>query len=502
MANSAKNPSSLYSIRQKALLIAAPLLWVLMVNVEPPQGMSSAGWKVALTALLMAVLWVGEVIPVSATALLPLICFPLLGISNIRDTAAPYASPIIFLFLGGFLIAIAIQKWQLHTRIALSIVRLIGTNPVRMVGGFMLAAALLSMWISNTATILMMLPLSLAIVELLIKPEKKGGKADPAKARFATAMMLGMCYAVSIGGIGTIVGTPPNAFLKGFLENQFGYYLDFFTWMQLGVPVSLLLLFSAWWVLTRWLFPCGDLHVADAKVLVEKEWKRLGTMQQAERRIALVAGATALCWVFGSTIREIFPLVNDTVIAMIAAVSLFLIPADFKRGVFLLNWEDTVKLPWGVLILFGGGLALASGVRVSGLDMWLAGQVDAWQGVSIWVFVVLLMVLTLLMTEMISNIATTTIMLPVLSAVAIGLNQNPLLFVVPATMAASCGFMMPVATAANAIVFGTGYVNLRQMIKAGFVLNLLGLAIILVVFYTLGLDVLDISLGTIPAWVK
>lgn len=493
-------PVHKYRINRKIGFFLGPIVFMLMLLSDAPGGLTPEAWKVLSVAALMSIWWISEAIPLTATAFAPLILFPFLDVMDLRDTAQPYASPIIFLFLGGFMIALAMQKWKLHLRIALNIVKIIGTQPDKMVAGFMISAAFLSMWISNTATIMMMLPLTLAVIELLNDGERYA-KIDPQlKKNFAVSMMLGICYSVSIGGMGTVIGTPPNAFFKGFMTTNYDFDMAFIDWMVIGVPFSVVMVFVCWFLLTKVLFPLRGLEFADSDKLIKKEIKSIGPISKGESLTAVICVLTACGWVFQSFIKDFIPGASDAWVAMLGCVLLFIVPVSFKQGIFLMRWEDTKNLPWGVLFLFGGGLGLAGGFREVELDQWIGSQVGGLGDVSLLVMILIVITTVLFLTEIMSNIATTTILVPVFAAAAIGLGENPLLLTIPATMAASCGFMMPVATAANAIIFGTGHVRMRQMFVAGFIMNILSLALIVALVYFLVIPEFGIVRGELPDW--
>ncbi|NDF12525.1 MAG: SLC13/DASS family transporter [Proteobacteria bacterium] len=482
--------------RYYARILCGPLVLLLFSLLPPPEGMAFNSWLTFGLAGWMFLWWIFEAAPLAVTGLLPLVLFPVLGIMDFKQTAEPYANPVIFLFLGGFMLAIAFQKWNLHIRLALWIVGKVGTSAERMVGGFICAASFISMWISNTAAVLMMLPLTLAVIDLLVKN-------DPHKAehkRFAKAMLLGICYAVSIGGLGTLIGTPPNAFFKGFMTTQYDYSIGFLDWMLMGVPVVIGLSFGCWFLLVKVFFPVRDISPAYTKKAFDTARKKLKPITPAEKRVAWVAFITAMGWVFSSQIEAKFPKITDSVIAILGAVTLFVIPSDHKKFKPLLTWDDAVQLPWGVLLIFGGGLALSEGLSSTGTNEWIGQSMMQFQHYNIHAIVIAVSFVVLGMTEMISNIATVAMSVPLLSTVASGLGENPLLLALPATMIASLGFMMPISTAANAIVFSTGFVTIKDMVKVGFFLNLIGILVILLALYGIGLHVFDIVPGMVPEW--
>lgn len=467
--------------RRRIGLAIGVALFVLMLVLPPPEGLALAPWRVAAVAVLMAVLWLTEAVPIAATALLPIVLFPLLDVAPIGDASAPYADPLVFLFLGGFLIGLAIERWNLHRRIALAVLVRVGAREDLQVGGFMLATAALSMWVSNTATALMMLPVALSVV-----PRGPGGAVTPGKERFAVALLLSVAYAASIGGVATIIGTPPNAFLRGYMDRTYGIEIGFAEWMLIGIPVSAVMLAVAWWVLTGPLFRLGRDEVPAARAAIRQALAELGAPSAAEKRVAAVFGLTAALWISRPLIDDVAPGLDlsDTTIAVAGALLLFVIPSGVERR-FLLTWEEAERLPWGVLLLFGGGLSLASAVSSSGLAAWMGGELEALEGVPVFVLVLTITVLVIFLTELTSNLGTTATFLPVVTALGVGLGQPPLLLAVPAVLAASCAFMLPVATPPNAIVFASGLLTVPQMARAGFWLNVLGVIVIIALAYLL-----------------
>ncbi len=455
-------------------LIAGLAASLTVLVIPPPEGLAPEAWAALAVALLMAIWWTTEAIPISATALLPLALFPLLGIMPMRDAAAPYANPLVYLFLGGFLIAAAMQRWDLHRRIALNIAVRTGTSPSRLVAGFMLATAFLSMWISNTATAMMMLPIALSVIAV-VTGEKEG--AVPAHTAFGTSLLLGIAYAASIGGMGTLVGTPPNAFLSGFFSETYGIEIGFAQWMLVAMPVVFVLLPLCWFVLTKLVYrapaPAGQ---EDGHAVLAAARDALGSPTSAEWRIGIVFAAVAVLWMSRPLLSSVPGLsgLSDPGIAIAAGILLFVIPAGAvspKRN--LLVWDDTRKVPWGVLILFGGGLSLASAISKTGLAAWLGTQLGDASVLPPVLFILLIAAVVILLTEITSNLATTAAFLPVIAAVADGAGLAPLSLAVPAAMAASCAFMLPVATPPNAIVFGSERLTIRDMMRAGIYMNLL-----------------------------
>jgi len=497
-----------YTGRQRIGLWLGPLLFAAMLLLPTPTGMTIEGQRMAAVALLMATWWMCESMPIPATSLLPIALFPLLGIASTQKATAPYANHLIFLFMGGFIIALAMQRWELHRRIAMNIVRVVGFSPGRLIFGFMAATAVLSAFVSNTATAVMMMPIGLAIIKHVVEEGKKEGldreiDFSPEKFAFGLNLMLGIAYAASIGGVATLIGTPPNTVLAGYLQKTYGYEITFARWLLVGVPLVLILLPLCWLWLTRVANPMKLKKVPGGRDLIDAELKAMGRMGAGERWTALVFGLTALAWIFRGQLSFLFSdpkLVTDAAIGMTGALLLFLIPVDLKKNQFVMDWHWAAKMPWGVLILFGGGLALAGGFKETRLAEWIGGQVSLLQNAPVLVLVIAVTTLIIFLTELTSNTATAAMVMPILSAVAIGLGQNPLLLVVPAAIAASCAFMLPVATPPNAIVFGSGYVTIPQMVKSGFGLNILGVILTVALTYALVIPVFDVVLDFLPAW--
>ncbi len=428
-----------------------------------------------------------QALPLLATSLLPVVLFPAAGIMPIHDAAAPYAHEFIFLFMGGFMVAQAMERWNLHRRVALRVMLVVGTSPVRLVGGAMLASALLSMWISNTATAVMMLPVAVSIIRLVEQRVEGAGGHHRDVEHFSAGLLLGVAYGCSIGGLATLIGTPPNLFLAGFLKTSYGVDLGFGRWMLIGLPLTMLLLPITWLTLTGVTFPVRLREVPGGQELVRNEAGGLGPLSRGERIVLAVFLAMALAWMAREPLAgwawlvirlPLVTRVSDASIAIAAALLLFATPVDRRQGIFALHWETAVRLPWGVLLLFGGGLSLAAAVRGTGLDTWISGQVTAAAGLPIAGLVAVVVAMIVFLTELTSNTATAATFLPVLSGVASGVSVDPVVLVVPAAIAASCAFMMPVATPPNAIVFGSGRVTIGQMVRAGILLNLISIALI------------------------
>jgi len=432
--------------------------------------------------VLLAILWLTEAAPIAVTALVPIVAFPTLGVTSVDEATAPYANPIVFLFLGGFIIALGIERWNLHRRIALTVLSKVGAREDLQIAGFMVATAGLSMWVSNTATVALMLPVALSIV-----PRRLDGSLEPGKNSFATALMLSVAYGASCGGIATLIGTPPNALLAGFMQETYGIQIGFAQWMLLGVPVSLTMLLVTWLLLTRWLFPIGREELPGSRKIIREQLQALGPASRAEKRVAVIFAMTATLWIFRPLLSGLFPVLqlSDTTIAIAAALALFLLPNGMEKGQKLLTWEYAERLPWGVLLLFGGGLSLAAAVADSGLAEWIGSELRGLGGMPVWVLVLAVTTLLIFLTELTSNIATAATFLPLVAALAVSLGQPPLLLAIPAVLGASFAFMLPVATPPNAIVFASGYITIPQMVKAGFWLNLIGIAVIIGAVYLL-----------------
>lgn len=487
-----------YGLRQWSGWVLGILVILVTLLLPPPEGLSVAGWRTTGAALLMAILWISEAIPIPATALLPLVLFPALGLGDVRETALPYAHPLIFLFLGGFIIALAMQRWHLHRRIAINLIGALGTRPHRIIAGFLLASALISMWVSNTATALMMLPIALSVTKLLSSDHD--GPLSPGAKAFSTALLLAVAYGATTGGMGTLIGTPPNALLAGFVDKTYGFQIGFGQWMLVGVPVMLVTLPVVYWVLTRVSFRLDAEELPGMRELIASQRASLGPFSRGEASVALVFTLTALAWIFQPLLAQKVPLLSDTMIAMTGALLLFMIPVHPSRGEFVMNWESAKGIPWDVLLLFGGGLSLASSIQKHGVATYLGDLFQALDGLPVLLLVVIVCFGILLLTELTSNTATAATFLPIVGAAALALGQNPLFFLIPTAMAANCSYMMPVGTPPNAIVFGSGQITLPQMARAGFLLNLLLVPVIIALVLTLGYFAFDLRLDVVPAW--
>ena len=468
--------------QRSGILLAGPLLFALITVLPTPAGLPFPAQLTAGIALWMALWWIGEVVDTAVTALLPLILFPLCGILPIKIVSAEYGNEILFLFLGGFFFGKAIERWELHRRIALRLVSWLGTNPARTVLGFMVATGFISMWISNTATAVMMTPVAIAVAQSTIGDDSKG------QANFCKALLLGVGYACSIGGLGTVVGTPTNAIFISFVQQKMGTTVSFWQWFLFGFPFCAVLLLACWVLLVR-VFPLPKSFKvnADANQPLQAELAALGSITTPEWRLLWLFGTVIVAWVSGSLIwYSWWPNCNDTVVMMSGTILLFLIPAGRAgQTTPLLDWPTALRIPWGIILLFGGGLALAKGFDQSGLAVWMG---DTMRGLSTLPHVLIILVVlavVVLLSEVASNIATASMMMPVLAALAVSIGAHPLALLLSATFAASFGFGLPVATAPNSIVYASGYLTTRDMARAGFVLD--GIAILLLLAFLYGL---------------
>jgi len=481
---------------KRAGLIGGILVFVILLFLPVPEGLSDAAWKTAAVTILMGIWWITEAIPISATALLPIVLFPVLGVFSIGDATGPYANPLIFLFMGGFVIALAMEKWNLHKRIAITIVNFVGIKPSSIIIGFIIASAFLSMWVSNTATAIMMLPIAMSILELLDKNDKS------AKINFEIVLVLTIAYACNIGGMGTLIGTPPNALLAGFVLENYNIEISFLDWMMVGVPIMLVSLPLMYVILTKFVYPIRIKELPGGKELIRSQMERLGNISNQEKKVAVVFVSAALLWMFRPLLSSVVPGLSDAGIAIGAAVAFFMIPANSEENRFLLKWSDTKRLPWGMLILFGGGLSMASAISSTGLATWIGSGIGSLNTWPIILIILIVIALIVFLTEMTSNTASTAAFLPILASVAIGLGENPFLLAIPTVLGASCAFMLPVATPPNAIVYGSGKISIPEMSKAGLWLNIMFILLLTLASLTLVSWVFGIEIGVLPEWVK
>lgn len=463
-------------------LLLGPVVFVVMMLLDNVQTtMEPGAWRVAAVGMWMAIWWATEALPVPVTAFLPIVTFPPLEIATVSDTTVHYANPIIYLFLGAFILALAVEKWMLHKRIALLILNVTGTDGKRLIGGFMLVAALLSMWMTNTSTTMMLMPIALSVATVIAENNKH--LSEQQTSTFKVAMLLGLAYAATIGGLATLVGTPPNALLAAFLTDNYDINITFASWMLVGVPVMAVMLPLAWISLTRFTFKV-DIPANPAVYKYLKSLKdELGSMSVAEKRVAIVFVCVVFLWILRRPLSSWLGIsfLSDTGIVMTAALLLFLLPSGSKTQPQIMTWQNVSRLPWGVLVLFGGGLSLAAAVSSTGLASWLGQSLTPVGGLGLFVLIIAATGLVIFLTELTSNVATAATFLPVVAAVAIELGISPLLLCVPITLAASCAFMLPVATPPNAIVFASGVLSIPQMVRAGMILNIIGMLLLSIV---------------------
>lgn len=451
------------ALRPRIGLVLGPLCFVAMLLAPAPDGLAVPGWRAAAVGVLMGIWWVTEPLPIAVTALLPLVLFPLLGVASLDASTAPYANPVIFLFLGGFLLALALEQTGLHKRLALATLARVGTRPAGLILGFMIVTAFLSMWVSNTATTVMLLPMALAIITL-----------DPGRGRaFGSALLLGVAYAATIGGLGTLIGTPPNALFAGFMAETYQIRIGFAQWMVVALPVVLVALPLTWLLLTRVVHRLDDTPIAGGAALIARERAALGRMSRGEWFVAAVASLTAIAWVTRPLLQGVLPTLSDTGIAILAAVLLFAVPVRWRPLEPVITWEHADRLPWGVLLLFGGGLSLAAAIQSSGLADWIGLRLGAVATLPPLLMVVILVVAVILLSEFASNTAITAAFLPIVATIAFGDGAVPMIPALATAMAASGGFMLPVSTPPNAIVYGTGRITVGEMVLSGGLLDLL-----------------------------
>ncbi len=463
-------------------LFLGPILFILIRLFFHPQGMGESENAVLATTSWVAIWWITETVPIAVTSLLPIVLFPLTNAFSISETTSFYGDKYVFLYMGGFIIALAIEKWKLHKRIAINIISIIGTDIQKIILGFMIATAFLSMWISNTATAVMMLPMGLAIVNQL--------KDNPATVEdenkiFGKSLMLGIAYSASIGGISTLVGTPPNLVLAGVLKELFNYEITFLQWFIFGFPISVLLLFISWKYLTQIAFKLKQKKFTGGKEEIMRLKNELGKISYEEKVVSLIFFCTAFFWIFRSFLfKNLIPQLDDTIIALFFAIILFIIPNKAKNDK-IMNWKDVEKLPWGVILLFGGGMALANGFKNTGLDKFIGNQLFSLEIFSLFMLIIILVTIVNFLTEITSNLATSAMILPILASLSEKLSINPLILMIATTIAASCAFMLPSATPPNAVVFSSGYLEISDMAKKGFILNLISIIIITLFAYFL-----------------
>ena len=480
------------------------ILFIFMLFLPAPEGMAIAAWRVVATTILMATWWITEAVPAPATSLIPIILFPLFHIMDSQSITLSYGNHTVFLFMGGFFLAVAMEKWSLHRRIALLILKRSGDTPSRLILGFMVATALLSMWISNTATAAMMIPIGLTVISQVMGSEndklKNDEKTKKEKMNFAKSLMLAIAYTATAGGFITLIGTPPNLLMVGILESNFGIKISFGLWMMISIPISLPLLVSVYFLLTKVLFPTHDLKLTNGKKLIIEEMEKLGVMTKAEKLILSIGGFMAFCWIFRNLLIRIpfFSMLTDTTVAIIGALLLFLCPS-FDKDERLLDWDSAIKIPWGVVLLFGGGFALASGFENTGLMVWVSERFMNLGGIHILFFVFIVVLATNIMTEFVSNTTLATLFIPIMGITALQLGFHPITAIIATTIATSFSFMMPMATPPNAIAFGSGFLDIKDIVSAGALLNIIGQVIcVLAIVYLLPV-VWRVDLTVVPA---
>lgn len=452
---------------------------ITLLTPSPSDSMSLDAWHCLGMCILISAWWATEPIPIPVTSLVPIILMPAIGLTSIEKATSAYANPTIFLFLGGFILGIAMETCQLHKRIALSILLKVGISPRRQIAGFMLATAFISMWVSNTATAVMMTPIGISVATLFV-----GNNHDKESQHFQIALLLGIAYAASIGGLATLIGTPPNALLRAFLEEHYNIRVGFGQWMLFGIPISFVMLLGAFFWLTRGKFKVS-LDKESAEKVLANEMLKLGKMRKDEKWVLFIFTLAAISWVLQPYIAKLLPFVSDTFIAIFFSLIMFIIPTDYAHSHFLLTWEEATQIPWGILLLFGGGLAVAESINSSGLALWLAEQMKIVADLPLILIISIVILVILFLTEITSNTATAAAFLPLVGAIAVAQGVAPELYTIPAAVAASCAFMLPVATPPNAIVFSSGLMSIGDMIKAGFMLNIL--CVFVITFFSLTL---------------
>ena len=474
-------------------IILGPLIFLLMLILGAPEGMEPAAYMVLASTIWIAIWWVTEAVPIPVTSLLPMIVFPLTGALTMGQATEPYARPIIYLFLGGFLLALAMERWNLHRRIALTIISMVGTNMHQILLGFIIATGFLSMWISNTATTLMMLPIALSVIGQFDTFSGMDAEVKEGSKSFGKALILGIAYSASIGGMATLVGTPTNLIFANSVKKTYGsdspYQLPemdiaFDQWMWFGLPISIILLAVCWWHLSHNAFKLSKTTVSGSREIIQGELAKLGKMKVEEKWVLAIFVVVAFGWITRRyLITPYFPAVNDTNIVLMGALALFVIPSSSKPKTFLMDWKTGLKLPWGVLLLFGGAFAVAAAFEISGLTAWIGDRLQLLKDVPFWLLLLIVITTVNFLTEITQNIATCTLMLPIMAALSGVIDVHPFGLMAGTCIAASCAFMLPVATAPNAVVFGSGYIKMKDMVRAGFFLNILSVIVILLFTY-------------------
>lgn len=479
----------MHKIKVRGLILGPLLFAITYVALTSLTGLSAEACKVLATAAWMVAWWVTEAVHVAVTALVPMVLLPLLGVITVAQATSAYGNPVIYLFMGGFIIALGMEKHKLHERIALNMIRVTGTSGDGIIAGFVLSTGLISMWISNTATAIMMLPIAVSVTQLVSTQLGSSGHSRKGYQNFATGLMLSIAYASSIGGMATIVGTPPNVVMVGLYRQTYQAELSFVEWIAIGLPVSVCILVLCYAVITRVAFPNHIRSIAGSSALIKARLAALGPVSKPEKLVLVIFMLTAFSWIFRPYLNDwlVFlfygkdasvAILDDTVIAMVGGLLMFAVPTDLKKGEFILTWEDMQRLPWGILILFGGGLCLAGSLEDSGLIQLVGDGITSWGNVELWILILALSAISLFLTELMSNVALTTIFVPVVFGIADGFGYDPRVLAIPVTFAASCAFCMPISTPPNAILFASGHIRLIDMLRGGILLNILSLTVI------------------------
>ncbi|HRI78404.1 MAG TPA: DASS family sodium-coupled anion symporter [Cyclobacteriaceae bacterium] len=465
-------------------LVLGPLFFISILIFATPGKLSEHSIIVLALGAWVITWWVTEAMPIPVSALLPMVVLPLMGVSTVKEATAPYGDPVIFLFMGGFILGLGLERHNLHQRIALNLIKLTGTSGNGIIMGFMISTALISMWISNTATAIMMLPIAASVTSLLAK--ETGQEDDPRFKKFATGLMLAIAYAASIGGMATIIGTPPNVVMVGFMKRFYNLDVSFTRWMVVGIPLMILALIACYVIITKILYRNHLPSIQGSKELIHKKLEALGKLAKEEKLVLMVFSITCFFWIFRQNINGLIGknVFDDTTIAMAGGILMFLLPVDFKSQKFLLEWNDMKELPWGILLLFGGGLCLADGMEKSGLVQIVGDYFSHQDNINASLLVFALTAIAMGMTELMSNVALVTIFVPVVFGIADGFHINPIWLAMPVTFAASCAFMMPISTPPNAVLFASGHIKMKDMIKTGILLNLCCLVIITILALT------------------
>jgi len=454
------------------------LFFLLFIISEPPENLSYSAWITAGVAILMTIWWVTEAVPIYVTGIIPIILFPFFNIFEIQEISNSYAHPLVLLFLGGFIIASAMESCGLHKRIAINILSISGTSPSKIIAGFMIATASISMWVSNTASTIMMLPIATSVIAIFANQMKSE------ESSLTVPLLLAIAYSASIGGVATLIGTPTNVMLASILSENYNYDISFFDWFKVGFPVTIILLPVVWFFLTNIIFKVPNNKSDALQITLAKLKEDIGKSSNAEKIVAMVFILTASLWMLRRFINSSFDLnINDTSIGLFGALLLFIIP--IKKNQRACSWDTANKIPWGVLLLVGGGIALSKAFNITGLANWIGSFSLFFDGYNIFILIIIFVALIIFLTELNSNTATIATFAPILIAFAIGINVNPLFFAIPCTIAASCAFMLPVATPPNAVIFGSGKISIKNMVKAGIILNIISIFLVTIISYFL-----------------